>query len=197
MAGCQSCNSCESCYSCQGTCDTCQSFCQLDKQTVGSFIFRDDNGVRWPIGKDKPFLSKNSWNRLISYINSAYAKGTEYNGGSSGLPVSDSNTFITAEMFNKVINAFGGLGGIKSNNTITEGVKPNFFNPDTQKFQNSVTKDVDIVYGSYFTTLENFSTNWQYKKTQSDSKCNTGCNVTCQGNSCQAHTPTSCVSTPS
>ena len=137
---CSKCNSCESCnVNCNGSgCNTIQTFCSSN-QKVGSFSFNQ------PIGTDELFLKKANWNRLISHINNAYAKGNASlsnnaqsgsgvrnpgNGGNSGLPSSDENEFMTADMFNKVAAALGGLGSS---------------GPSRR-----VVKDVDIVYGSYF-----------------------------------------------
>lgn len=193
---CSKCNSCESCnVNCNGSgCNTIQTFC-VSNQKVGSFSFNQ------PIGTDELFLKKTNWNRLITHINNAYAKGSASlsnnaqsgtgvrnpgNGGNSGLPDSDENDFMTADMFNKVSIALGNLGSA---------------GPSRR-----VVADVDIVYGSYFKDLENYANNLQYKSSQCNN-CNAGCNVKCNtclvcnvencgacNGTCQAHSSTSCCS---
>ena len=122
---------------------------------------------------------------MISYINRAYAKGSEKDGGSSGLPSSDSNTFMTASMFNRVASALGGLGSSGPNlKTMVGGPYG------------------DVILGSYFETLESYADALKYKTSQCDT-CNASCDVTCKdcqmcndnGNcgscngSCQSHSP--------
>jgi hypothetical protein len=81
---------------------------------------------------------------------------------------------MTAAMFNAVATALSGLGG--STGTMTK---------------TSVTKDVDIVYGSYFTGLENYANGLKYKTSQCDN-CNVACNVQC--NTCLTCNDTNCGS---
>lgn len=177
MAGCQSCNAgceskdsctscnscekcnrgCEKCNTCQGVCQKSQAFCSIGSQYVGNFSFNQS------LSQDSSFLTKANWNRLITYINRAYAKGDTRDGGDSGLPASDTNTFMTADMFNKVSAALGGLGS----------------NGPSRR----VIADESIIYGSYFEDLEDYADNLKYKSNQCDS-CNTKCNVTCLG--CQS-----------
>lgn len=113
--GCQSKNTCQKCNSCpklqyilqfsgRTMPNTLQAFCSIGAQSAGGFNFNQE------VNKDNLFLTKTNWNRLIQYINSAYAKGATSNGGSSGLPGSDSNIFMTADMFNQVSEALGNLG---------------------------------------------------------------------------------------
>ena len=193
---CSKCNSCESCnVNCNGSgCNTIQNFCSTN-QSAGGFSFNQ------PLKKDDLFLTKVNWNRLITYINNAYKKGSTSLsnraqsgngvtstgiGGNSGLPESDPNDFMTEDMFNKVSQALGGLGSSGP----TRRVKAN----------------VDIVYGSYFQDLENYANNLQYKKSQCNN-CNAGCNVKCNtclvcnvencgacDGSCQSHTSRNCCS---
>lgn len=200
---CQSCNSCESCNnSCNagaGACNTVQSFCSLGGQSAGGFSFGNCVSSGEIIDID------NSWNGLLSYINAAYAKGASSlsngaqsgsgvsgsgNAGSSGLPNIDTSLrssdsqgkgFITASMFNQIAAALGGLGSS---------------GPSTR------VSSEDIIYGSYFESLESYANVLRYQSTQCDN-CNVGCNVkcntcltcneencgTCNG-SCQAHSPT-------
>ena len=174
---CNKCNSCEKCNNagCEETCILIQSFCNTTGQSVGSFSFNQC------LASNEMFLTKANWNRLITYINNAYAKGSKKSGGSSGLPPSDTNDFMTADMFNKVSAALGGLGSS---------------GPSKR-----VTKDVDIVLGSYFTSLESYASSLKYTTSQCN-KCNASCDVTCKecqlcnvtncggcNGSCQSHSP--------
>ena len=181
MSGCQNCNSgceadiCTYCDSCQG-CQDCQSFCEVGGQRVGSFSFNQS------LEKGEPFLTKENWNRLIKYVNDAYKKGVKSNESDSVFFLnseSDSNDFMTAEMFNKVSNALCHLGS-------SEG--PEF----------RAIPDKSIVYGSYFKDLEDYANNLKYTTGQCD-KCNISCNVTCLGcqacnAGCQDHSPQDCCS---
>lgn len=182
---CNRCNSCEKCNNaaCEETCILIQSFCKTTGQSVGSFSFGQC------VSSNETFLTKANWNKIITYINNAYAKGRKKNGGSSGLPASDSNDFMTADMFNKVSEALGNLGSSGP----SKRVVPN----------------VDIVLGTYFESLESYANSLKYTSSQCD-KCNDSCDVTCKDcqlcnvvncgscdGSCQAHSPsygTSCES---
>lgn len=105
---CNKCNSCELCNNttCEEKCILIQAFCSPEGsgQSAGGFSFKQC------VASNETFLTKANWNRLIKYINDAYNKGDKKDGGDSGLPESDDNTFMTAEMFNKVALALGGLG---------------------------------------------------------------------------------------
>lgn len=185
--GCESKNSCTTCNSCQlcnnTTCEvTCilvQAFCSPEGsgQSAGGFNFNQC------VSSDQTFLTKANWNRLISYINNAYAKGSKQSGGDSGLPSSDNNEFMTAEMFNKVSNALGGLGSSGPGYNMEGGPSG------------------DIILGSYFVNLESYADALKYKTNQCD-KCNDSCDVTCKecqkcniencgacDNGCQDHSP--------
>ena len=209
MSGCQSCNNgCESqntcswCNSCESCVDNCngvgcndrQNFCRTGKD-VGDFSFNQS------LQGGDLFLTKTNWNRLITYINNAYKKGSSSltnnaqsgngvtgtgTGGDSGLPESDSNDFMTASMFNKVSKALGGLGSAGP--------------------ARRVQANIDIVYGSYFQDLEDYANKLQYKETQCYN-CNAACNVKCNtclvcnvqncgkcDGSCQNHSPSNCCS---
>lgn len=178
---CNKCNSCELCNnpSCEEKCILLQAFCgpEGSGQSVGGFSFNQC------VSSDQLFLTKANWNRLITYINNAYARGSKSSGGSSGLPSSDTNIFMTAAMFNKVSDALGGLGSSGPNYNVTGGYNG------------------DIILGSYFTNLESYANTLKYKYTQCD-RCNTSCDVTCKdcqfcnvencgacNGSCQAHSP--------
>ena len=184
---CNRCNSCQKCNhaTCEEKCILIQSFCgpEGSGQSAGGFSFKQC------VASNETFLTKANWNRLIKYINNAYKKGNKKNGGSSGLPVSDSNDFMTAEMFNKVSSALGGLGSAGPNLKVY---------PVGSKEK----PEGDIILGSYFTSLESYADALQYTTLQCD-KCNDSCNVTCKecqlcngnGNcnscngSCEAHSP--------
>lgn len=184
---CNKCNSCELCNNttCEEKCILIQAFCSPEGsgQSAGGFSFKQC------VTSNETFLTKANWNRLIKYINDAYNKGDEKDGGDSGLPESDDNTFMTAEMFNKVALALGGLG--------SQG-------PDLYVYPvGSVEKpEGDIILGSYFVSLESYANALKYTTLQCDN-CNDSCDVTCKecqkcngnGNcegcngSCQDHSP--------
>ena len=188
---CNKCNSCEKCNNttCEEKCILVQAFCSDDGsgQTVGEFSFNQC------VSSDEMFLTKANWNRLITYINKAYAKGNSLlnggTGGDSGLPESDTNIFMTASMFNKVSDALGGLG--------SEGPGYKVYAVGDEK-----KPEGDIILGSYFTSLESYANSLLYTTTQCDT-CNTSCDVTCKecqlcnvencggcNDGCQAHSPT-------
>ena len=219
MSGCQSCNSCEGCNSCQGcnACQSCVTGCDVEGcQTRQSFVDQNMKPGPFSWGTNRTsanslFFTKAEWNSLITYINNAFAKGaTSINnnsnsgtgmeapatGGSSGLPASDPNDFMTAEMFNKVALALSSLGSATAT----------FTDPVSNTTKTSMVKDVDIVWGSYFTSLESYANNLQYKTCQCDT-CNVGCNLGCNtclycnvGNcescvsGCQSNSPEDCCS---
>ena len=184
---CNKCNSCELCNNttCEEKCILIQSFCgpEGSGQSAGGFSFKQC------VASNETFLTKANWNRLIKYINNAYKKCNKKNGGSSGLPVSDSNDFMTAEMFNKVSSALGGLGSAGPNLKVY---------PVGSKEK----PEGDIILGSYFTSLESYADALKYTTLQCD-KCNDSCNVTCTGcqlcnsdgnckscnGKCEAHSP--------
>lgn len=203
-SGCQYCNSCEKCDSCEqcntacdgGGCLTIQSFCATSGQSAGGFSFGQS------VAGEEFFLTKKNWNKIFTYINDAYAKGSASpsnkaqsgtgasapgNGGDSGLPASDEHEFMTDTMFNKVSEALGNLGSS---------------GPSRR-----VKADVDLIYGSYFKDLESYANGLQYKTTQCDD-CNVACNVKCNtclkcndngncdscNNGCQSDTYRSCCS---
>lgn len=156
---CNKCNSCELCNNptCEEKCILVQAFCSPEGsgQSVGGFSFNQC------VSKNETFLTKANWNRLISYINNAYAAGDKKNGGSSGLPDSDSNEFMTNLMFNKVSDALGGLGSSGPGYDVDGGPTG------------------DIVLGSYFVSLESYANSLLYTILQCD-KCNDACDVTCK-----------------
>lgn len=133
----------------------------MGDQYVGSFSFNQC------VSKGQIFLNKNNWNRLIRYINDAYDEGSrcdasEY-GIDSDLPSSDSNDYMTAEMFNKVAAAITRLDSSKSLIEVSVG---------------------DVIYGSYFEDLEYYADYLKYKYHQCD-RCDMDCNVSCDTcNSC-------------
>lgn len=166
--GCQACVSCENCEGCRSACDTCQSFCETGYQAVGGFSFNEC------VAAGQVILHKTNWNRLISYIREAYTEGAlcnavgQYNLRTvyNALPVSDPNIMLTAEVFNAVSNALTKLTDSYSSLSVRVG---------------------DIVYGSYFTTLQNYANTLKYKWGQCN-LCNASCDALCNGscNSCNA-----------
>ena len=55
------------------------------------------------------------------------------------MPSSDTNTFMTADMFNKVSDALGGLGSSGPGYNVSGG------------------PDGDVILGSYFTNLQSYA----------------------------------------
>lgn len=190
MSGCQSCNGCQGCNSCESCnvncndtgCNTIQAFCSIGAQSVGGFSFNQ------PVSSNQTFLTKDNWNRLITYIRAAYAEGnSEFSGGTggdSGLPVEDTNDFMTADVFNKVSEALGNLGSS---------------GPEYRARGKTNDYPGDVIYGRYFEDLESYANNLQYTTSQCDD-CNAGCNVTCNGcqkcnsGGCQNNSPSRCCS---
>lgn len=134
-------------------CNSCESFCEQGHQLVGGFNFQQC------ISSGQLFLTKTNWNRLIKYINNAYAQGEKKDGGNSGLPSTnkDPNEYMTAEMFNDVSYALRHLGSSYANLSVRQG---------------------DVILGSYFTTLQNYANNLEYKNSQCDN-CNVSCDSGC------------------
>lgn len=174
MAGCQTCDSCQNCVTCQGTCNSSQAFCSIGGQSVGGFSFN-----QCVSSGESVYQFRTNWNRLITYINNAYAAGTTQNGGSSGLPSKDDNEFITASMFNKISAALGGLGSSGPSKRV--------------KGASNGDSTSDVIYGSYFENLESYANTLKYTTSQCNT-CNTGCNVTCNGGGCQNNSPSNCCS---
>lgn len=179
-SGCQSCDQCTKCDSCEscdkncnGTgCLSSQAFCATS-QRAGTFSF----GV--PTSKDSLFFSRETWNKIITHINNAYTKGTyslsnkaQSGTGASGIGTSglaklslDTNDFMTAKKFNEVSEALGKLGSAGPGLTV--------YAVGSEKKPAG-----DIIYGSYFETLETYANNLLYKTTQCND-CNVACNVKC------------------
>lgn len=159
---CRTCNSCQSCNtSCNtaGGCNSAQNFCSTN-QRVGSFSFNQCHTSGQTV---QGF--RTDWNRLINYINTAYAAGRKQNGGDSGLPTEDTNDFLTAKMFNAIAIALGNLGSTGPSRRV-KGKS----NGDTTE---------DVIYGSYFEELETYANQLQYNSNQ----CNS-CNLTCNSDCC-------------
>lgn len=205
MSGCQTCNTCQGCNSCQSCnsncndtgCNTIQAFCSTNVgQRVGTFSFGQS------VSGDQTFLTKTNWNKIITYINNAYAAGggeKGVDGGDSGLPESDSNTFMTAAMFNLVSEALCNLGKYEEN-TVDSVDGPSLRVKGMQvNNKGQITYEGDVIYGSYFEDLEKYANFLRYKTTQCDN-CNSGCNVTCNdcqscnAGGCQTNSPEGCCS---
>ena len=163
-SGCQGCNkSCERCQGCNSGCNTCQSFCEIGNQSVGGFSFNEC------VARGELLLHKTNWNRLLTYIRQAYTKGNlcdargEYNLGRvyNELPNSDPNDVITAEVFNAISTALTSLTTSYNRLTVNIG---------------------DVIYGSYFETLQDYANRLQYKMLQCN-VCNANCDANCN-NSC-------------
>lgn len=149
------------CYTCQGVCDTGQSFCKVGKQVVSDKTTDFDFGQCVSAGQI--LLTRDNWNKIITYINNAYAEGRVQSGGPSGLPRADTNTVMTAEMFNLVSTALVNLGRVD--------------------YPKQKVNQGDVIYGYYFENLENYANRLKYKYDQCDN-CNIDCNVTCDSCNC-------------
>lgn len=164
MSGCMACQNCELCQGCNSGCNTCQSFCENGHQTVGSFSFNEC------VSQGQILLHKTNWDRLITYIRNAYRKGSLCNASeyriSDDLPQSDPNNVITADIFNKIAAALKNLTPAYNRLSVNVG---------------------DVIYGSYFETLEDYANRLKYRWEQCN-VCNASCDAMCNGscNLCNA-----------
>lgn len=172
--GCHGCNSCNTCQTCDTTCNgpsngclSCEAFCESD-QLVSSWEGSFSWGVS--VSADSLFFSRDTWNKIIKYINKARLAGEEEDSGLSSLSL-DTNEYMTADKFNQVSNALFNLGGNSSQ-----------YKEKTVYAVGSKEKPKgDIVYGSYFTQLADQANHLKYKSDQCDL-----CNIKCdECNECQ------------
>ena len=165
---CNSCYSCQTCYGCYATCNSCnadceteQSLCstncQLNSQYAKTFSWdkcATQNEIMGP-----GYFDKDSWNKLISWINVAANQGSLVSGGSTYPLLSPSSTpyFFTAAEYNRVASIIGSSRRVNSN---------------------------DIIYGKYFDPeLVTAAANFKINSDACDS-----CNASCDGcNSCEGY----------
>ena len=168
--GCQAtCDSCNmKCQTCQG-CYSCQTYCQTNQCPETTFNFSACVQSGEIIGPG--YFDLDVWNEAIDRINTIRTEATYGNGTKYAQRTA---THVTHTEFNAVKDILGA--------TIYENIDENIVK-DSQDMQ----KDIDIVKGVYFQSLEKAVTNYNYLATQCDwcnngcQSCNSGCNASCNG----------------
>ena len=165
---CGGCDSCEKCdEGCQGACDTSEAFCATKQNSDNGFKFSKCVTSGQIIcdqinDETSKYFSRDTWNEAIEKINSVFSKGgaTPNEKGttapttaeSSKITKNTTDKFITAAEFERVALAI---------DHTNDNVKSNA-----------------VIYGKYFTDLENAIANLKYKDYQCSS-CNSSCDVEC------------------
>lgn len=153
QAACDSCNmECQSCESC----NTCQTYCQSKQCPESTFTFSKCAASGEIIGPG--YFDLPVWNEAISKINEIrtaanYGNGTTYEERTA--------THVTHTEFNAMKDILGA--------TIYEDIDNKIL-----KSPQEARKDIDIVKGVYFQSLELAVTKYNYLATQCD-RCNSGC----------------------
>lgn len=151
-SGCQVCQKCDS--GCQEPCDSCQAFCETGGQnSANGFSFSSCIASGEIIGVG--YFDRTVWNEAITAINSVFNEGSQQNASSSTISSCSSDLFITATEFNRVSEAAECDVNVESE---------------------------QIIYGSYYQSLESAIANLNYKEDQCD-LCNIECDKTC--NECE------------
>lgn len=170
MSSCSDCcDSCQTCIDCNATCNTCQSFCELGNQLAKD----NDLTPPWPSVFNKgdiiiKVLPRETYNKAWDYIESAASLGTpsteENQGKTSGdwTGTKETRNFIYADKTNELIAGIESLGG---------GTK-------VQNIPRPFTKDINIIYASYFTEISK-AMNALLLHADACDTCNLSCNVTC------------------
>ena len=157
-AECLSCIDCEICDGCEVECESCESFCETGGQNSrNGFSFGKCVATGQVMTSDNTGFSRTDWNNAINRINSVFRTGAH---NASWATISTTGaTYMTADEFKRVATAAG-------------------YTSDNGKIYSGA-----IIYGSYFSRLENAVANLKYKWNQ----CNT-CNSSCDGgcNECQS-----------
>lgn len=176
--GCESCNICQGCDTCEGcvtcnTCNTCekcdegceepciiiQTLCKLNGQTYSdnlgyNFAFSYSPTAHTGI-MGPGYFDQNIWDEIVTYINNARLKGDMQNTGGTIDYSSVLNVApFKASEFNRIANEINGLN-------VSSG---------------------DVIYGSYFSSLENAASSSLISVSACD-KCNDKCDEEC--NKCQ------------
>jgi len=156
---CEGCISCEICDSCQGGCDTSEAFCVHDQNSHNGFTYSECISHGEIIGPG--YFDQSTWNEAVSQIKSVFNEGAERNASSVANSVNYcSDKYLKASEFNRISNVV---------------------DCDTR-----VSAKTSIVYGSYFSSLENAVANLYYKDYQCD-MCNQNCDNGCDAcESCDA-----------
>lgn len=171
MEGCNFCGGCDSCEKCdegcQGTCDSSEAFCATDQNSNNGFKFSKCVASGQIIcdqinDKASKYFSRDTWNEAIQKINEVFSaggaipndKGTQAptTAESSKISKNITDKFITAAEFERVATVV---------NHKNDNVKSNA-----------------VIYGKYFTSLEEAVANLEYKDYQCSS-CNHSCDVEC------------------
>lgn len=152
-----------SCKNCNGVCDTEQSLCTINSQMATSY----GGGFNWPSNPaiDVPIVkvwTAAAWNQLKAAIDAAYAAGSECSSqgedfGANTMPTVSQNQPITADIYNKAINAINKL----------QGGHP------------TVNKE-DIIRAYHAANMSNGYNGGQISPLACD-ECNVDCDVTCDG----------------
>ena len=177
---CNSCNECQACNKCQ-TCNICETYCQ-SSQKASSYIKTFQKFYSYEFDKDNNYkasclnqgqtitIKASDWNNLISFIKQAYSLGTL--GKTDKVPVLSSvqkAQVISHTDYNQVAQAFE-LGS---------------------KALNITVKENDIIYGTYFSQLQDYAINSfllmpnqcnNKNQCHPDTECNAcqACNSNCQ-----------------
>lgn len=114
-----------SCKNCNGTCDTKQTLCIINSQAATAY----GGDFAWPVSPAvDETISKvwtaAAWNQLKAAIDAAYKEGGDCTSqgqefGANPMPTVSKGDLITADIYNKALEAVKNLGG--SGNSVTGG----------------------------------------------------------------------------
>lgn len=162
---CEGCNKCEKCDNCNAICNSSQALCKIGSQVladrVGEFSWRRCASSGEIMGPG--YFDINVWNTICSFIDKRTSVGSKVSGGShfsDNTSITPSNPAFTASEFNRVAGEVGA-------SRVNRG---------------------DVIYGSYFSSLEDAANSYKFSSLACDN-CNTSCNANCDGcidcNNCQ------------
>ena len=152
---CSGCDSCQICDGCMVDCEDCQSFCETGGQNSNNgFSFDKCISSGEAMTPDSTGFSRNDWNNAINRINSVFREGSQSNASSSTISTNTSDLYLSAAEFKRVASA---AGYTSDNSNIVSGA---------------------LIYGTYFSRLENAIANLKYKWGQCD-MCNAACDGGC------------------
>ena len=157
-AECLSCINCEICDGCEVVCEICESFCENGGQNSNNgFSFGKCIATGQAITPDNTGFNRTNWNNAIAQINAVFNTGV-YNASWATIPTTGA-IYLSADEFKRVATA---ADYTSDNGNIYSGA---------------------IIYGTYFSRLEEAVANLNYKWDQCDV-----CNVSCDGgcNECQS-----------
>lgn len=179
--------SCNGCNSCNSTCNSVNGLCNTNQKAsywLGTFYW----GSRGDVSTDEEFFTKDEWNSLIDHIKKAYQLGSEHNASKayssdSALRASDTNQFLSAQMYNK---AYGRMKML-----VLDSDKRN------EDAYQQVTADVTIVTAQVINNLRSLANNFNLNIYQCNNcnNCNS-CDNQCNNcNSCQGGYSSYCCHT--